>query len=173
MAVSREVYRLHRSPAPTSVVIGDGKGRQVVFVITLVLAMLALYAVMSHVVEWGRVKYDDMRYGRPRSFHLAVPAGADGEKETHFLAMNLNRQVVVFEIPEGEDTTHIRTLQGPYLFGAGEDLTPVTLHMQDKNHDNNADLILRVKDEEVIYLDRDGTFSLMTAGERQRLIHQQ
>jgi hypothetical protein len=87
--------------------------------------------------------------------------------------MNLNRQVVVFEIPDGENTTHIRTLQGPYLFGAGEDLTPVTLHMQDKNHDNNADLILRVKDEEVIYLDRGGTFSLMTADERQRLLHQQ
>jgi len=58
------------------------------------------------------------------------------------------------------------------LFGAGEDLTPVTMRLTDVNGDGGADLIVRVKDEEMVYANRDGAFSLISAEERQRLMQQ-
>lgn len=166
MAVSREVYNLHRPVHQ----VADGKARQLAYLVTGLLALLAIYVIMSHVVAWGRIKVDDMRYGRPRTFHLQadVVSGDQRRVPTHFIAMNLNRQVIVFEIP-GQDVTQIRTLSGPYLFGAGEDLTPVILRMDDVNRDSASDLVLQVKDEEVIYIYRDGGFSLITPEERQVL----
>lgn len=166
MAVSREVYNLHRPVQQ----VADGKARQLAYLVTGLLALLAIYVIMSHVVAWGRIKVDDVRYGRPRTFHLQtnVVSGDQHSVPTHFIAMNLDRQVIVFEIP-GQDVTQIRTLSGPYLFGAGEDLTPVTLRMEDVNRDSASDLVLQVKDEEVMYIYRDGGFSLITPEERQML----
>lgn len=169
MAVSREVYRLQRPAAAPRV--AEAKARPAIYLVTALLALLALYVVMSHVITWGQITYDDFRYGRPRSFHLTMPVGYPGQGATmtHFVAMNLDRQVMVFEIPEG-DTTRIRTLQGPYLFGSGENLTPVQLRREDLNKDGAADLVLQVKDEEVVYLYRDGAFSLISAEERHALL---
>jgi hypothetical protein len=87
---------------------------------------------------------------------------------THLIAMNLDRQVMILELP-GSDATKIRVLPGPYLFGAGEDLTPVTMRLADMNGDGVSDLIVRVKNEEMVYLNREGGFSLITAEERQQL----
>lgn len=176
MAVSRhEVHRVHapvaRSMHQTIAVATEGRMRHGVYATTAMLALLALYVLMTHVVSWGRVTVDDIRYGRPRTFHMTAQVGP-GEQpgtHTHFVAMNLDRQVVVLEIPGG-DVSQTRTLMGPYLFGTGEDLTPVTLHMDDVNRDGVRDLVLQVKDEEVIYLYRDGGFSLITSGERQQLM---
>jgi hypothetical protein len=165
------MYRVQRSTAaPQPVAFVVGKTRQIVFLVTFVLALGALYVVMSHIVAWGQITYDDMRYGRPRSFHLVVPANVTGKQETHFLAMNLDRQVVVFEIPTSGDPSQIQMLPGPYLFGAGEDLTPLMLYTQDVNRDNHLDIVLRVKNEEVVYVNRGGAFSLLTVDERQQLL---
>ncbi len=79
--------------------------------------------------------------------------------------MNLNRRIVVFEIPGG-DVSKTRTLTGPYLFGANEDLTPVGLKLAYVNADQNADLVVSVKDEEIIYINENGDFRLINDGER-------
>lgn len=170
MAVSREVYRAPRQqvvaiPNPTSI------KQPVTYMVTVLLALLALYALMSNVVGWATIRLDDIRYGRPRTFHLAANVG-HGEHNgipTHFFALNLERQIIVLEIPGG-DAAHIRTLQGPYLFGAGEDLTPVKLRAEDVNTDGAHDLVLQVKDEEVIYINRDGGFVLITPEEQQQVM---
>lgn len=168
MAVSRHEIQKVSSPL---VLLIDGRGRQIFSVVTTLLALLALSALMSTIVAWGQVKLDDVRYGRPRTFHMTTSVN-NGESVgvlTHFIAMNLDRQVVVLEIPDG-DVAQARTLMGPYLFGSGEDLTPVTLRMEDVNRDGAQDLVLQVKDEEIVYLYRDGAFSLITTEERQQLL---
>jgi hypothetical protein len=137
------------------------------YAITVLLCVIAVVLVANSVITWGQIKLDDMRYGRPRTMQLA---GFVGHNEgtgvpTQFVAMNLNRRVVVFEIPGG-DASQTRTLTGPYLFGAHEDLTPVRLRLQSVNTDNNMDLVISVKNEEIIYINEGGSFRLINADER-------
>jgi hypothetical protein len=86
--------------------------------------------------------------------------------------MNLNRQVLVIEIPGG-DPSQLRTITGPYLFGAGEDKTPVQLRFDDLNRDGSQDLIVAVKNEEIVYLNKDGQFQPITPEERSKLTQAQ
>lgn len=138
-----------------------------VYVITCMLALLAIYAIMGNVVSWGRERVDDLRYGTPRTFHIDEVVGHNdgGGTPTHFIAMNLNRQVVVIEIPGG-DTNKLRTITGPYLVGAGEDKTPVLLSFDDINRDGSRDMVVNVKNEAIVFLNSDGEFKEMTAEDR-------
>ncbi len=168
MAVtSRELHAERR----VTLSVPQGNVNSVAYIITGILAILAIYVILSGLVSWGQVLVDDLRYGRPRTFHLTANVGRPEERSapTHLIAMNLDRQVVILEIPGG-DSTKTRSLPGPYLFGSGEDLTPVILRLDDMNGDRIPDLIVRVKDEEMVYANRDGSFSLITAEERQQLI---
>lgn len=143
----------------------------IAYIITGILALLAAYVLLSSAIGFGRTMIDDVKYGRPRTFHLTANVGRPEEANapTQLIAMNLQRQVVILEIPGG-DATKVRTLPGPYLFGAGEDLTPVTMRLADMNGDGADDLVVRVKDEEMVYLNRDNSFNLITAEERQQLV---
>ena len=140
------------------------------YLVTALLALLAIYAVMGHVVSWGNNRLNDLRYGPTRTFHLDAVVGHDdgAGTPTHFVAMNLNRQVVVIEIPGG-NPSKTRTLTGPYLFGADEDQTPVLLRLEDLNRDGAKDLIVNVKNEAIVYLNKDGEFKPITPEERVKL----
>jgi hypothetical protein len=167
MAVqSRELHagRRFRLGLPTM------QGSVIVYTIAGVIIALAVYVLLSQLFSMVRVVADDLQYGRPRTFHLTAHVGRPEEVGvmTHLIAMNLDRQVMILELPGG-DATKIRVLPGPYLFGAGEDLTPVTMRLADMNGDGAADLMVRVKNEEMVYLNREGGFSLITAEERQQL----
>lgn len=140
------------------------------YIITGVLALLAIYAIMGNVMGWGRGKLDDFMYGTPRTQQLDAVVGHDDGNgtPTHLIAMNLNRQVVILELPGG-DASKMRTLNGPYLFGAGEDKTPVVMHIEDVNRDGSPDLVVSIKNEEIIYANRDGSFQPISAEERAQL----
>ena len=134
------------------------------------LFILLAYLGVALIGGWGTIWINDVRYGRPRTVHVAGMVGhheTTGEP-THVVAMNLNRRVVVIELPGG-DATKVQTMQGPYLFGANEDLTPVGVRLQDVNADRKADLVLVVKDEAIIYINTGERFRLITAGERKQL----
>lgn len=148
-----------------------GSASKLAYVVTFGLALVALYVLLSGVLGWAQVKIDDMRYGRPRTFQLAAMVGHGEESgtATQLIAMNLNRQVMIIEVPGG-DATKTRSLVGPYLFGAGEDLTPVTMRLADVNGDGAADLLVQVKNEEMVYMNRNGGFELLSAEERQQLL---
>lgn len=140
----------------------------VVHLATLLVAMLAIYILVGWVVNWCQVRLDDLRYGRPRTMHLSGFVGRAEEAQgqpTHFIAMNLNRQVVVLELP-GSDPTHVRNWPGPYLFGAREDLTPVIIDLADVDGDGLPDVVLNVRNEQIVYLNRDGGLRLPTPEER-------
>lgn len=141
------------------------------YVITALLAVVALYAVLGNVLGWAQTRIDDIRYGTPRTFQLDAAIGHEdsADRPTHLIAMNLNQQVVVIELPGG-DASKIRTLTGPYLFGATESKTPVLLRLDDLNGDGTKDLVVSVKNEEIVYLNRNGQFNLITAEERGQLM---
>lgn len=138
------------------------------------LAALAIYVLVGAAVDWGQVRLDDIRYGRPRTTHIEGYVGHPNEvigRPTRFIGLNLDRQVVVLELPGG-DPTQTRSLPGPYLFGADEDLTPVLLSLRDMDRDDLPDLIINVRNEQIVYLNRDGSFRLPT-GEEQHLLEQE
>ncbi|WP_287157065.1 hypothetical protein [Chloroflexus sp.] len=143
------------------------------YIVTGLLAVLALYVLVSAVVGWGQTLLDDWRYGRPRTFHLTAEVGRAEETvgPTRLIAMNLDRQVLILEIPGG-DVNKTRTIVGPYLVGANEDLTPITMRLADMNGDGLSDLIVGIKNEEIVYLNRGDSFGLVTAEERQQILRQ-
>jgi hypothetical protein len=143
----------------------------VAYVVTGLLALLAIYAIMGNVVTWGREQVDNVVYGTPRTYHTDMVVGQDDAAGTpsHFIAMNLNRQVVIYQIPGG-DASKTRVITGPYLFGAGEDKTPVLLQFEDVNGDQLTDMIVNIKNEAIVFVNRDGQFQPITAEERSRLV---
>jgi hypothetical protein len=137
----------------------------------LVLGALAVYVLIGAVIGRINVLIDDLRYGYPRTMHVQAFVGHEegSGQPTHLIAMNLDRQVVVLELPGG-DPSRIRSITGPYLFGADEHLTPVIIGIGDVDGDTLPDLLLDVRRERIVYLNRDGVFRLPTPEEQARLI---
>jgi hypothetical protein len=133
-------------------------------------AGVLLILLLTWLVEWGRVRIDDIRYGRPRMTQLTAFVGhGDGDGvPTHLMAVNLNRRITIVEIPGG-DPAKIRTIQGPYLVGKDEELTVATMRLLDVNSDGHADLLLRVKHEELVFINDKGEFRLMRRDERPQI----
>ncbi|MFO7168219.1 MAG: hypothetical protein DIU80_009370 [Chloroflexota bacterium] len=167
----RNPVRTQSSPARPFVAVPALNFHSIAYLITGLLALLAIYAIMGNVVSWGREQYDTLRYGTPRTFHTdAVVGHEDGSgTPSHFVAMNLNRQVVIYQIPGG-DVSKTRVITGPYLFGAGEDKTPVLLEFQDVNGDQLQDMIVNIKNEAIVFVNRDGQFQAITPEERSQLV---
>jgi hypothetical protein len=138
--------------------------------VTLLLFVLAAYTLVSLLLGKLTIFLDDVRYGRPRISHVDAFVGHDeaSGQPTHLMAINLNRQVFVIELPGG-NPANTRTLAGPYLIGAQEDLTPVQLFVHDMDGDGQNDLLLDVRREQIVYLNRDGSFRLPTAEEEAQL----
>ncbi len=68
------------------------------------IAMLVLWELGSFTLAWGLARYDDIRYGNPRTYqtNAVVGHGKDSPLHpTHFIAINLNRQAIVVEFPAG------------------------------------------------------------------------
>jgi hypothetical protein len=141
--------------------------RKLCVVAGLAVASLAAYVGVSSALDWAKVKMDDMQYGRPRTVQMAAYVGhneAEG-MPSHFVAMNLNRRVTILQL-QGGDPTKLTTIVGPYLFGQGEDLTPVQLDARDANVDGKPDLVVSVKSEQLLYLNDGANFRLATPEER-------
>lgn len=143
--------------------------------LALVSAALAIHLLVGALIERARIALDDARYGRPRTTHVTGYVGHGAEapgRPTHLIGVNLSRQVVVLELPGG-DANAVRHIPGPYLFGSGEDLTPVVLLLRDVDGDGRDDLIIDVRNEHVVYLNRDGAFRLPTPEEHTLLLQEQ
>lgn len=130
------------------------------------LAMLALWVTGGWLLQWWQVHQDDTTYGRPRTFQTdAVVGHHDGPANpSHFIALNLNRHVLVIECPGG-DCAHAVIYLGPTLFGDGQDLTPVTLTFQDLSGDDKPDMIVHIQDQRLVFLNENGKFRLAKHGE--------
>jgi len=141
--------------------------RAVAILAGIAVAALATYVALSAAIEWVQVKVDDLQYGRPRTVQMDAYVGQNEAEgiPSHFIGMNLNRRVTIIEM-QGGDPSKVNTIIGPYLFGEGEDLTPVQLSSKDLNGDGKADLIVSVKNEQLLYLNDGNAFHLATPEER-------
>ncbi len=135
-----------------------------------VLFLIAASMVLTFAYTVGKARLDDLRYGMPRTYHLTANVGhSTNGQPSHLIALNLDRQVVVLDVPGG-DPNRIRTIIGPYLFGAEENLTPVLLDLNDYNQDGLPDLVVQVKNEKLIYINQDGAFRPITPEERAQIV---
>jgi hypothetical protein len=147
--------------------VGAVKAKTLAVAAGVLVFALAAYVAVNSALDWTRVKMDDLQYGRPRTMQIDAYVGhneAEG-MPSHFIAMNLNRRVTILQL-QGGDPAKAATIVGPYLFGQGEDLTPVQLDVQDLNTDCKPDLIVDVKSEQLLYLNDGAAFRLATPEER-------
>jgi hypothetical protein len=135
------------------------------------LAMCALFLVLTSAVNWIQEKRDDVTYGRPRTFQLDAVVGHhdSAANPSHFIALNLNRHVEVIEIPGG-DSTRERVYLITILFGDGEDSTPVTLSFRDVNGDGKPDMLVHIENQTVVEINDNGQFRLAKPGEVKGLL---
>jgi hypothetical protein len=122
------------------------------------LFMLTLWVVGSSVLAFGIAKYNDIVYGNPRTFQTNAVVGHGGdspEHPSHFIAINLNRHIIVVELAAGNPANSY-SYAGPYLFGPGGDLTPVTLEFRDVTHHGKPDMLIHIQDQTVVFVN-DGT----------------
>lgn len=143
-------------------------------VVAYALLLLLGYLLLTPVVTWGRQRIDDLRYGYPRTTRVAGLVGHDevGGEPTQLFALNLNGQVSVLELPGG-DAGKVRALQGPYLVGADGPYAVPFLSLEDVTGDGQADLLLEVRNEVVVYINENGSFRLIMPAERAQLAPQE
>jgi hypothetical protein len=130
------------------------------------LVMIALWVLGTLLVNWWSVTQADWQYGRPRTFQIDALVGHNDSpgNPSHFVAINLNRHVVIIELP-GEDPSKARIYSGPTLFGDGQDLIPVTLAFRDVNGDGKPDMIVRIQDQTLVYINDGTQFRPLKPGE--------
>jgi hypothetical protein len=124
------------------------------------ISMLVLYLAGNAVYAWGVNQYNDLHYGRPRTFQVDARVGHnDAQTPSHFLALNLNGQVLVIEFPGG-DATKAKVYIGPTL-PHDQSMDPVTLEFQDVNGDGKPDMIIVIAENvhiEVAFINDNGSF---------------
>ncbi len=131
------------------------------------LAMLFLWTVLSGVFGWFATTLDDMRYGRPRTYQTDQWVGHNEQSGTpsHFIAINLNRRIEIIEFPGG-DATHAKVYLGPQLYGANDDLTPVTLNFADVLNNHKLDMIVNFQGSHIVFINDQGSFRPLLPAEQ-------
>ena len=167
-SATRRATRVPSPPAAATIGARRANFGTLAYGLSLALIVVLLNLILTPLLAWGRIKLDDLRYGRPRTMQTTAFVGHDEShgQPSHFVAMNLERRVIILEMPGG-DASKTRTITGPYLFGAGEDLTPVLLRFEDVNADKRLDMLVNVKQEEMVYINdqADSSFRLATPEE--------
>lgn len=145
--------------APTRSMAGQRRVHWLVFVGLALCVMILSWLALSAAGSWWQTTQDDWRYGRPRTFQVDQVVGHRDSLQhpSHFIAMNLDRHILVIEIPGGDIAKSV-IFSGPTLLGPGQDLIPVTLSFQDINHDGRPDMIVDVQGSQFVYLNENGTF---------------
>ena len=134
------------------------------------VVMIFLWIIGNYATAWWQIHQEDSTYGRPRTFQIdAVVGHNDGASNpSHFIAVNLNRHVIVIEIPGG-DPTKARIYPVTTLFGDGQELTPVTISFKDVDADGLVDMEIHIQDQTLVMINDNGAFRPLKAGERVHL----
>ncbi len=123
------------------------------------ITMLVLWTLLMLAVTWWNTTWDDLHYGRPRTFQTDAVVGHNDSAAgpSHFIAMNLNGRIEVIEFPGG-DASKARIYIGPQLYGNGDNLILVTLSFVDVNGSHQPDMILHFQDTRLVYINENGGF---------------
>jgi len=130
-----------------------------VFVGLAMFIMIIGWVAFNALGSWWQVTQNDWLYGRPRTFQTDAVVGHNdsASNPSHFIAINLNRHILIIELPGG-NSSKARIYSGPILIGQGQDLTPVTLSFRDTNGDGRPDVIVNVQDSYFVFLNDGSTF---------------
>ncbi|GAC1431514.1 MAG: hypothetical protein PVS3B3_26600 [Ktedonobacteraceae bacterium] len=126
------------------------------------VAMLVLWVFGSLLVAWGQQRYDDVTYGRPRTYQTDAVVGHNDSAahKSHFIAINYNRQAIVTEWMGGDPAKSVNYVVPYSILGDNSDLTPVTVELRDVTGDHKPDMVihihLRTQDETFVFVN-DGT----------------
>lgn len=131
------------------------------------IAMLALWTLLTTALSWGSTTLDDIHYGRPRTFQIDAFVGHNESAgmPSHFIAINLNGRIEIIEFPGG-DGSKARIYLGPQLYGTGADLIPVTLSFVDVNGDHQRDMIIHFQSSRIVFINDQGGFRPLRPEER-------
>jgi hypothetical protein len=122
------------------------------------LLMLAVVLIGHAILDQLAIAWDDLHYGRPRTFQIDAYVGHEpGTEPSHFIVLNLHGHVEIIELAGG-DPAHTRIYAGPQLYGPGADLIPVTIAFSDPAHTHHPDLVLVFQQTHIIFYNRHGTF---------------
>ncbi len=132
------------------------------------IAMLVLWTLLTLATSWWNTTWDDIHYGRPRTFQTDMVVGHNdsASNPSHFIALNLNGRIEVIEFPGG-DASKARVYIGPQLYGNGQELIPVTLSFVDVNGNHHPDMVIRFQDTRIVYVNDAGGFRPATSSEIQ------
>ncbi len=110
------------------------------------VAMLVLWVFGSLAIAWGQQRYQDITYGRPRTYQTNAVVGHNDSPQhpSHFIAINYNRQAIVTEWMGGDPAKSIVYVVPYYIVGDNSDLTPVTVELRDVTADGKPDLIIHI-----------------------------
>lgn len=123
------------------------------------LLMLLVVVLGQWVLGWVQTASDDLHYGRPRTFQMDAFVGHEsGSTPSHFIALNLQGQIEIIELPGG-DATHARMYIGPRIYGEGSGLVPVTLRFVDSAQPHHPDMLILFQITQVVFHNINGTFA--------------
>ncbi len=136
------------------------------------VVMLALWTGLSMAMSWWNTTWDDLHFGRPRTFQIDAVVGHNDSpaNPSHFIAINLNGRIEVLEFPAG-DGSKARIYIGPQLYGSGDTLIPVTLSFVDVNGDHLPAMIVHLQDTRLVYINENEGFRPATPAEVQSVEH--
>ena len=128
------------------------------------LVMLLAWTGLQALGSWWSLHQEDVTYGRPRTAQYDVVVGHNDSAShpTHFIALNLNAEVIVIELPGG-DSSKARIYQGPHLFDPGAALYPVTLSFPDPQGNGKPNMEVHVQGQIIVYLNQNGQFVLQSS----------
>ncbi len=122
------------------------------------LLMLLVVVLGQWVLGWVQTASDDLHYGRPRTFQMDAFVGHEtGTVPSHFIALNLQGQIEIIELPGG-DATHARMYVGPHLYGPGADLVPVRLRFVASAQPHHPDMLILFQNTQVVFHNAGSTF---------------
>ncbi len=133
------------------------------------IVMLVLWTLLTLAISWWNTTWDDLHYGRPRTFQIDAVVGQNDSvvSPSHFIALNLNGRIEVIEFPGG-DGSKARIYLGPQLYGTDANLVPVTLSFVDVNGNHRPDMLIHFhaigwlgfsdSEQQLVYINENGGF---------------
>lgn len=123
------------------------------------LVMLVSWICLNAVGAWWQNTQDTWHYGNPRTYQVDAVVGQNDSASapTHFIAENLDGQILVIQIPRN-DLSKAHLFPIVRLFGDHASEVPVTLSFQDRRHDGKPDMLVQVGGQTFLLVNDQGTF---------------
>jgi hypothetical protein len=109
--------------------------------------------LVNTVGTWITNEQNNLTYGMPRTYQTDAVVGHNDSlaHESHFIALNLNGQVEVIEIPGG-DPSKEKVYIGPTIFSPDPEFVPVTVSFEDVNGDGKPDMEIHIQSQTIVFL---------------------